>query len=499
MFDILSMRGVKSMKKEKEENKNYITNQIRVKKGHRMFTYFQKMAQNAKNISNTTNFYIRQVYTGLTQEKKLQSLQKEVLDTIRNNFAEMNEVQKLAYHKKLEVQLKKPKGEQKEVKLNEFEMPTKDNPYVDYNFLDALFKLIAQNDYRSLPAQSSQGVMKVVFQNWKSFYASLADYKENPMKYKAKPRIPKYCRSKEKEIIFSNQDCVIKDGKYLKFPKTKDRLNIGKMGTLQGKLKQVRVIPKYHEYIVELVRDVPFKQEMLVDNKRYMSIDLGIDNLATIVTNTGRRPLLVKGKNVKSINQYYNKMKAYYIGILRNGKQTNEGPFTSKRLEKLNQTRYFKIKDIFHKASYNIVKIALEEQTNTIIIGKNKEWKQEINIGKRNNQAFVSIPHSLLISMIEYKAARHGIKVIVTEESYTSKASFLDGDDIPTYGESSDKKQYSGKRIQRGLYRTSCGWLINADVNGSANILRKGLVCLTKNTDFNSETINVWQPLRKVI
>jgi putative transposase len=452
-----------------------------------------------KNIYNTTNFYIRQVYTGLSQEKELQPLQKEVLDIICNNFAEMNEVQKLAYHKKLEAQLKKPKNEQKEVKLNEFEMPTKEKPYVDYSYLDALFKLIAQNDYRSLPAQSSQGVMKVVFQNWKSFYASLADYKENPTKYKAKPRIPKYCRSNEKEIIFSNQDCVIKDGKYLKFPKTKERLNIGKIATLQGKLKQIRVIPKYREYIVELVRDVPSEQEMLVDNKRYLSIDLGIDNLATIITNTGRRPILVKGKNVKSINQYYNKMKAYYIGILRNGKQANEGSFTSKRLEKLNQKRYFKIKDIFHKASYTIVKVALEEKTNTIIIGKNKEWKQEINIGKRNNQSFVSIPHSLLISMIEYKATRHGIKVLVTEESYTSKASFLDGDDIPTYGENNSEKQFSGKRIQRGLYSTGRGLLINADVNGSANILRKGLICLTKEADFNIETINVWEPVRKVI
>ena len=229
----------------------------------------------------------------------------------------MNEVQLAAYHKKIEKEKVKPKEERKEFKCNLFEKPSKQSPYVDYSFLDCLFKIIIQNDYRSLPVQSSQGIMRVVFQNWKSFYASLKDFKANPSKYKAKPRIPKYIRSAEKEVIFTNQDCVIKDNKFLKFPKTKERLNIGKLGLSVGKLKQVRVIPKYKEYIVELVMDVPVEQIEYVDNGRYMGIDLGIDNLATIVFNTGRRPILIKGKNVKSINQYYNKMKAHFIGILR--------------------------------------------------------------------------------------------------------------------------------------------------------------------------------------
>ena len=458
------------MIEEKETRTHYKTHQICIKKGHRMYGYFQTMSQNAKNMYNTTNFYIRQVYTGLTQEKVLQPLQKEVLDTIEKRFDEMNKVQLAAYRKKVEKEKVKPNEKRKEIKCNLFEKPSKQSPYVDYNFLDCLFKIIAQNDYRSLPVQSSQGIMRVVFQNWKSFYASLKDFKANPSKYKAKPRIPKYIRSTKKEVIFSNQDCVIKDNKFLKFPKTKERLNIGKLGLSEGKLKQVRLIPKYNEYVVELVMDVPVEQLEHVDNGRYMGIDLGIDNLATIVFNTGRRPILIKGKNVKSINQYYNKMKAYFIGILRNRKQTKEGLFTSKRLEKLNQKRHYKLKDIFHKTSFSIVKNALEENIHTIIIGQNKDWKQKSNMGKRNNQSFVSIPHSLLIKMIEYKANKHGIKVIVTEESYTSKASFVDGDDIPSYGESNNNKYFSGKRIKRGLYRSSQDWLINADVNGAANI-----------------------------
>ncbi|MCC2495259.1 transposase [Bacillus cereus] len=457
----------------KENPSNYKTLQIWIKKGHRMYSYFPECCHNAKNMYNTTNFYIRQVYTGLTQEKELQPLQKEVLDNIHKNIGKMNDTQRLVYRKKLEKEKVKPKEEQKEITCNLFSEPNFEKPYVDYNFLDALFKAMIQNDYRALPTQCSQSIMKGLFQNWKSFFASLKDYKKNPNKYDGMPRIPKYIRSSEKEILYTNQDCIIKNGRFLKFPKTKLQLNIGKLGFTEGKLKQVRVIPKYNEYVVELVIDVPSEQQMIEENARYMSIDLGIDNLATIVTNTGMKPVLVKGKHVKSINQYYNKMKSHFTSILRNGKQTNEGPFTSKRIEKLHQKRYLKIKDVFHKVSHHIVKLAQEEEVCKIVIGQNKSWKQETNMGKRNNQSFCHIPHNLLIQMITYKANAVGIQVVVTEESYTSKASFLDNDFIPTYGENDQNTTFSGKRIKRGIYRSANKTLINADVNAAANILRK--------------------------
>lgn len=452
---------------------NYKTMQIWVKKGHRMHEYFQEMCKNAKNMHNKTNFYIRQVYTGLTQEKELQPLQIEVLDSIKEHLPQMNENQLLAYQKKLTKEKTKPIEKRKEIKCNLFEEPSKEKPYVDYNLLDSFFKIIVDNDYRSLPTQSSQGIIKTVFQNWKSFYASLRVYKTNPSRFKARPRIPGYSRSKEKEISFSNQDCVIKESKFLKFPKTKDCLNIGKLGFIEGKLKQVRVNPKYGHYVVEIIFEVPSDQDVKKSKNRFMSIDLGNDNIATIVTNTGRKPVLVKGKNIKSVNQKYNQLKAHYTGILRHGKNSKEGQFSSKRLEKVNHKRFNQIKDLFHKASYQIEKIALEEDVDTIIIGQNKDWKQNSNMGKKNNQSFTSIPHSHLLQMIKYKAERHGIRVLVTEESYTSKASFLDNDDIPVYSESDSKKSFSGKRIKRGLYRSKDGIMINADVNGSANIMRK--------------------------
>ncbi|MBO1005712.1 RNA-guided endonuclease InsQ/TnpB family protein, partial [Pseudogracilibacillus auburnensis] len=367
----------------------------------------------------------------------------------------------------------KPVEERKEIKCHLFKEPSSEKPYIGYNFLDALFKAMAQNDYRSLPTQSSQGIMKTVFQNWKSFYGGLRAYKTEPSRFKARPRIPGYSRRKEKEVLFSNQDCVIKGEKFLKFPKTKERLNIGKFGFTDGKLKQVRLIPKHGHYLVELVFQIPAEPEMKESKKRYMSIDLGIDNLATIVTNTGREPVLVKGKNIKSINQCYNRLKAHYIGILRQGKDTKEGPYTSKRLEKISHKRFNQIKDLFHKASHQITNIALEEDIDTIIIGQNKDWKQNSKMGKRNNQSFTTIPHQLLIQMIEYKAQRHGIKVIKTEESYTSNASFLDHDDIPVYGGNDLEKSFSGKRVKRGLYQSKNGIIVNADVNGAGNIMRK--------------------------
>ncbi|MEH7387405.1 transposase [Bacillus sp. JJ1521] len=141
---------------------------------------------------------------------------------------------------------------------------------------------------------------------------------------------------------------------------------------------------------------------------------------------------------------------------------------------KLDRDRHVKIKDFLHKVSFNIVKIAQEHQIDTIVIGKNKEWKQNSHLGKKNNQKFVQIPHALLIGLITYKANAKGIAVIVTEESYTSKASFLDGDYIPTFKMGNKETHiFSGKRIHRGLYRSKHNILINADVNGAANILKK--------------------------
>lgn len=457
-----------------EEKTNYNTQQIWVKPGHRMFRYFQEMCENSKNLYNATNFYIRQVYTGLTATKSLQPMQKEVLDVIEENIKPINSKQVAAYEKRLANEQKKPKEKQKTIACNLFEMPDAENPYVGYYFLDALFKQIKQPDYRSLPAQNSQNIMRNVFDNWKSFFASLKDYRENPSKYLGKPKIPNYLKTDRRMASFSNQDCVIKDKRFLKFPTTKERLTIGKLGYTNDKLKTVRVIPKHNQYVVEIIFETTVIEQLSEAPNRVMSIDLGIDNLATITTNTGKAPVLLKGNSIKSVNQYYNKTRAYHYGILRQGKNKNEGKFSSNRLINLDNMRYRKLKDLFHKASFFVQILAETEAIDTIIIGQNKGWKQNAKMGKKNNQSFVAIPFNLFIDMIRYKAEQIGINVMVSEESYTSRASFLDEDDIPVYGEGI-VPVFSGKRVLRGLYRTKENKNVNADVNGSANIMKKYL------------------------
>ena len=165
-----------------------------------------------------------------------------------------------------------------------------------------------------------------------------------------------------------------------------------------------------------------------------MGIDLGVDNLATIVDNTGQKPLLIKGTRLKSINQYYNKLRAKYMGIIRNGKQPKEGIFTTKRLISLDRKRNNRVMDFLHKASTKVVEIALERTIDTIIIGKNAGWKMDVDMKKSDKQTFIQIPYTTFIEMIRYKAERLGIQVIDREESYTSKSSFLNNDPIPTYG-----------------------------------------------------------------
>ncbi|KRE97709.1 transposase [Paenibacillus sp. Soil766] len=430
----------------------YRTYQVCIKPGHRLYPYLEQVCQDAKNLYNTTNFYIRQVFTAFGQNQPLQPLQQQVMNLLQTHIDAMN------------------KRLREKNRSRPFQLPSQESPFVNYRFLDALFKVMGQVDYRTLPTQSSQGVMRVVFQNWKSFFTSIQDYRNHPEKYSGKPRIPGYARSQAKEVVFTNQDCVIKERKYLKFPKTRLQLNIGKLGYTDGQLMQVRVVPGFGQYVVEMVFACRIEEREL-DKEHVLAIDLGVDNLATIVTSTGSKPVLVKGKVVKAINQYYNKMRARYTGILRQGKQPQKGVHTSHRLERLHLKRHRRLKDLFHKASYHIIKLAVEQNIGTIVIGHNNGWKQSSDIGRRNNQSFCHIPHQLLLSMLQYKAAEQGIAVILTEEAYTSKASFLDHDPLPLYDEEGTWT-FSGKRIHRGLYESAKG-LIHADVNGAANIMRK--------------------------
>ena len=318
-----------------------------------------------------------------------------------------------------------------------------------------------QIDYRALPANTSQETLKLVNQNYSSFFKSL-------QKHIKGVKIPGYLdKTKGRQIVVYNHMTLpsnLLEKGIIKLPKTNIQFK-----TKQKNIRQVRIVPKNNYIVIEVIYEATIK-ELLKDNKRYMSIDLGIDNLASCSSNV-TKSFIINGKSVKSINQYYNKKKA----VLQSELKLKQNKNTSKHLQNLTLKRNNKIKDYFHKASRYIVNQLVNQSINTLIIGKNDGWKQETNIGNVNNQNFTSIPHQMFINQLKYKCQLEGINVIEQEESYTSKVSFFDNDFIPVYGQNDELFKSSGKRIKRGLFKTSNGLLINADINGSLNIMRKYL------------------------
>ena len=340
--------------------------------------------------------------------------------------------------------------------------------WLRYQELDRILKQdVDYPDYKNMSAaKSAQQTLQLLDRNWKSFFNSIKDWSKNKDKYTGKPKLPKY-KPKDGRMVFvlTNQQVRLKDD-LLHFPKSFQGFTLNPRCVRLdnfGKINQVRIVPTNQVFCVEIVYSISIDDNLLQDNGRYMSIDLGLDNLATVVTNTGSNPVIVNGKGLKSNNQYYNKKKAHYQKVAR---QMNDKFYTN-RLYRLTQKRNSKIEDSLHKISKFIVTSALSSDVHTIVIGNNKDWKRDISLGKRINQSFVTIPHQKLIEKIIYKARNVGINVILTEESYTSGTSFLD--------EESPKKEFYNKkrRIHRGLFVSNHGVQINADVNAAYQIMKK--------------------------
>ena len=251
---------------------------------------------------------------------------------------------------------------------------------------------------------------------------------------------------------------------YIRFSWKPLRLLNNKFKTkTRGRLIQVRFIPRGSDYIMEVVYEVevPEMKEKEVNN--IIGIDLGVSNFATMGNNIGIKPIIINGKIAKSINQYYNKKKARLSSELK----LKHDKRWSNHLQRLTTKRNNKMDDFIHKSSRYIINYCLQNNINIVIIGRNEEWKQKSNIGRQNNQNFTSIPHDLFIQKLQYKCEDCGIKFIITEENYTSKASFLDKDNM------TKDTIFKGKRIKRGLYRSKDKTLINADLNAAYNIIRK--------------------------
>lgn len=458
----------------------YRTIQMRVKPSHSLYNYFNEVCFNSKNLYNIANFYIRQIYTGLSKpENDRQENQVLCINNINNALDEMNQNKIEAFEKRKKQGHKSSKSKKEPTFFATFD---ENNTFISLDCLESYFKLINQVDYKSLPAQVNTQMLKVLYQDWKSFFAAIKEYNKNPSKFSGRPKTPRYANKNGRKVAtFTNQNCLIKDGengKFLSFPKTKEVFEFGGLKLKSNKLKSVRVIPKHDFFVLEVIVDVETKEvKTTIDTaKRMVGIDLGVSNFTTIGNNIGLQPIIIKGNVIKAKNQFYNKQRAKYYSILRMGKSPKEGLFTSKRLRNIDSNRHAFMKDYFHKVSKRIVEYCVKNEIDTIIVGKNKHWKDEVSMRKKDKQNFIGIPYNIFLNILEYKANEVGILFISTEESYTSKASFVDNDNIPKYEENkSVNYNFSGKRIKRGLYKTNSGKVFNADVNGACNIIRKAI------------------------
>lgn len=333
----------------------------------------------------------------------------------------------------------------------------KTKEYLDFYKLSQLLRDSKDEDYYSLPTRVSNVTLMLLDRNFKSFF-TLLKKKKNGSYFKP-VKIPKYLEKEGRYLAIFTKTAISK--KSLK----KGLVKLSNLNILiptkvkESELVEVKVLPRNNHHIVEITYKVEDK-ETKIDNERYASVDLGINNLMTVSSNV-TKPFIINGKPLKSINQYWNKEKARLQSLLKGNKKT------SKRIQSITNKRNNKVLDYLHKSSRKLVNFLVSNNISTLIVGYNKEWKENINLGKRNNQNFVNIPFYTLINQLEYKCKLEGINFILTEESYTSKCSFIDNEEVCKH------ENYLGKRIKRGLFKSKEGKIINADLNGSLNILKK--------------------------
>ena len=384
-----------------------------IKESHPIYNWILEECSRSRNLYNKTLFIYRQAFTG--------------------NHDKIEDFKSIIRHDKF---------------ISSFEL------------VKQMAKLKDVDYYVMTKKNSGTQVVCQVDRTMKSWFASLKAYKKDPSKFRGRPRIPSYKKKDELNcLIYTYCDAKLqKDGtinlrRDIKLP----------IHTNLKNFQQIRLVPKVGFIQVEIIYNKEITDSSL-DKTRAIGIDLGLNNLMAITSNIGNVSNLVNGRPLKSINQYYNKRKAYLTSLLEKGKLK-----TSKQLRKLEMKRICKIKDYLHKTSRRIVELMEQNNIGTCFIGHNNGWKNEVEMGKKNNQNFVSIPYSLLINMLRYKIEEKGGVLIELNEAYTSKCSFLDNEQVCKHD------TYKGKRVKRGLFLSGNNKALNADINGSLNILKRGI------------------------
>ena len=457
---------------------------IRPDKDAVLCRYFEENTTAAKCMYNAANFYIRNTMTGIRKSpEERTSHETEVLHYVFTGIQKANAHSYEVYCKKQE-EYKKIGGMAGAVAMSKLKYkvvpyPTRDEWFLSYTVLDAIFKYTDHPTYRRMNSQVNQNAIKKTVKSWKSYFQLRKDYAIHPEKYKARPRIPGYVKNPAMTAAYTNQTAkfIRKDGcAYLRFVNHKQPVLVGRE-SLYSDMTYVKteVKPQYGGYSILLT----FKEDIILPEvpkfpKRILGIDVGVDNFCAVANNFGDTPFLIKGGAIKSMNQNFNKERARLLSEVTKGSDSTHSVKKTKQLHTLSRRRETRLRDFFYKTAWYLVRYAKRQQVEVIVAGHNEDQKQNICIGRQNNQNFVSIPFFRFLDILRYTAAKAGIPVVIREESYTSKANLLDLDPIPTY-KKGDAANYtfSGKRVRRGLYKTNSGFFINADINGAGNILRK--------------------------
>lgn len=408
-----------------------------------IFDFAEKNSALAKNLYNAALFRIRQVFTGWGKEH-LTDNEQEIADEIKVTLT--------VY----------PRFKAKRV--------------LNYNALDKILRANKNPDFFSgLPMQTAQAVVRAAATDFSNWLKAMKQYKKDPSDFTGCPKMPGYKKSKHILFTVTNQDAVLypsddEDTCLLKLPGygRGSRFPL-RYVSADMNLRQISFKPYYGKYILMFVIEdmAPFFHP---DLPECAGVDFGTDNIAAIAC-TDQSSVVYKGGAILSENRLFAKSKGKAVSVITKGHDHMHA--SSRHLDNLSLHHACFMKDQMHKISRDIVDYCVAHKVGTLVLGVNKLWKQCADIGKVNNQNFVSIPHATLRWMIQYKALSAGITVIEQEESYTSKADVTAKDFIPTYGKNDSKCSFSGNRTARGSYRCHDGNLINADCNGAANILRK--------------------------
>ena len=350
-----------------------------------------------------------------------------------------------------------------------------ENKYLNYQKNNSLLK--SSENYKTLNSNMSQQILKEVDGSFKSFFGLLK--KKNNGMYNVKVKLPSYLpKNSFTTLVIGfvrlNEDTLVIPYSN-SFKKNHKKISIKIPPILLGKkIKEIRIIPKFNARFFEVQYTYEVQEEQRnLDKNHALAIDFGINNLATCVTSKGRS-FIIDGKKLKSINQWFNKENARLQSIKDKQKY---GKKPTLRQKYLYSSRNNKVNDYMSKTARKIINYCLENNIGTLVCGYNETFQRNSNIGKANNQTFVNIPFGKLREKLEYLCKLYSLRFVEQEESYTSKSSFFDMDILPKF--EADKPQtysFLGKRIKRGLYQTSKGYILNADINGALNILRKSNV-----------------------